>query len=504
MNPFIELLARRATSEKMALKSDLKSYTYQQLFDESKKLASMLKEVGMIEGDISVVACAPGFEFLKVIYATMMLKAKVAIIDPHMGRELYQKKLEQLNPKFAFIDSRLLLLQEHPILRLIYKGLSKNGIYIPFSKKYKTIATGRKLPLLQKHIKASKAKNYEPIKLDHNHSDFEYIITYTSGTINDPKGVVQTVNSVNESIGHVVDLLSKTRAETLATHLPHFMLIGICAGLEVNLWSEDWSPGRKIKFIEENNIHVLFGPPTEYLKLIEYCNKVDRKLPACLQHLIIGSAPAHIVFLEKLANKVEAHTRLTCMYGMTEHLLAAYCDGRKKIAYQCEGDLLGTLVKGVKVKISEDNEILIKSQQLFKNYLGKENHEGFHATGDLGTLDANGNLLLTGRKKDMIIRKNFNIYPALYEPTIKKLIGIEEAVLIGTYNDEIADEKVTLVVEAKQDLSEKKIYSAIKNGKYSIDAEALPDEIIFRNIPRKGRQNKIDRERLRNELASQL
>jgi len=101
----------------------------------------------------------------------------------------------------------------------------------------------------------------------------------------------------------------------------------------------------------------------------------------------------------------------------------------------------------------------------------------------------------------MIIRKNFNIYPALYEPTIKKINGVEEAVLIGTYDEELADEKVTLVLEGSAKIKVEQIFSSIQNGKYSIDPEAIPDEIIIRDIPRKGRQNKIDRAQLRQELS---
>ena len=502
MNPFIKLLSDRADSDQIALKSNAQSHTFKELFEKSRRMASLLKAEGMNRGDISLIACQPGLEFLIIIYATMILKAKVAIIDPHMGRELYLKKLAQLKPKFGFIDSRLLLLQEHPIIRWFYKRIKKEGVYIPYSKKYKSIATGKRMPLLQKHIKAVSSLKYDQIEIDSKHADFDYIITYTSGTINDPKGVVQSVDSINNSIEHVVELLSKTKAKSLATHLPHFMLIGICAGLEVNLWSEKRSAQQKINFIEDRDIHVLFGPPTEYLELINYCNKVGRNFPSCLQHLIIGSAPAHVVFLKKLEEKLDDHTKITCMYGMTEHLIAAYCDGREKIKYECKGDLLGDPVNGVDLKISDKNEILIKSDQLFKKYLGKEEHVGFHSTGDLGYVDERGKLVLTGRKKDMIIRKNFNIYPALYEPTIKKIKGVREAVLIGTYNEDIADEKVSLVIEGASNLKENWLRGEISNGKYGIDPEALPDEIIFRDIPRKGRQNKIDREKLRIQISA--
>jgi len=420
MNPFIKLLTEKASSESIALVEGKHNYSYKDLLSYSRRLASLLQAKGLKSGDTAVVACAPGFEFLSIIFATMMLKAKVAIIDPHMGRALYRKKLKQLKPKFAFIDSRLLLLQEHPILRWVYKTFSKNGIYLPHSNAYTTIATGRKLPLV--------------------------------------------------------------------------------AGLKVNIWSEKWSSKQKIEYIEENDIHVLFGPPADYMNLINYCEKTRRKLPSCLQHLLIGSAPAHVAFLRKLDDKIDASTQMTCTYGMTEHLLAASCDGREKIAYTCEGDLLGTLVSSVKISISESGEILIHSDQLFKKYLGKKAQEGFHSTGDLGILDNQGQLILTGRKKDMIIRKNFNIYPGLYEPTIKKIKGVNEAVLIGIYDESISDERVTLVLEANDSLKKRQIESALRDGEFRINPDALPDNILFRTIPRKGRQDKIDRETLRKQI----
>ena len=123
--------------------------------------------------------------------------------------------------------------------------------------------------------------------------------------------------------------------------------------------------------------------------------------------------------------------------------------GVSKKDYNCEGDLLGKPAKGIDIQIVND-EITLNSNQLFTRYFHLKDRPKYHETGDLGAFDANNLLVLRGRKKDMIIRRNLNIYPAIYEATINRIEGITEAVLVGVYDDTIHDEKVYLVIEGTQ------------------------------------------------------
>ena len=83
--------------------------TAQQLLIRSISVASSLQEKGFRENDIAVVAAQPGEAFLQIMYAVVMLKGKIAIIDPEMGRENYRAKMQQLQPQWMFIDSRFAL-----------------------------------------------------------------------------------------------------------------------------------------------------------------------------------------------------------------------------------------------------------------------------------------------------------------------------------------------------------------------------------------------------------
>jgi long-subunit acyl-CoA synthetase (AMP-forming) len=353
---------------------------------------------------------------------------------------------------------------------------------------------GKKLPALRKHISFSdlqkqieRAPEFIP---DEGLS--ENLIIYTSGTLQTPKGVLHTAKNLAASIHALSNLFIKNKNAIVGTYLPHFMLLGIAAGLPVKLMKPDLSAKAKINFIQKENIGIVFGPPSDYMPLILFCEKNNEMLPQCLQHVMIGSAPVHILFLKRLIAVLPTQTQITCTYGMTENLLVSIIDGRQKILYKGEGDILGKPVEGLQIIIAEDGEILLRSPQMFSRYYHEESSDEWHHTGDLGKIDEDGNIILSGRKKEMIIRRNMNIYPALYENTIKHIEGIDEAAMVGMYDETLHDEKVYLAVEGN-DINIHTIKKQLATGKHSIDKEALPDEIFKMTIPRKGRQNKIDR-----------
>jgi acyl-CoA synthetase (AMP-forming)/AMP-acid ligase II len=163
--------------------------------------------------------------------------------------------------------------------------------------------------------------------------------------------------------------------------------------------------------------------------------------------------------------------------------------------------LLGKPAEGVTIKIVDD-EIVLNSNQLFTRYFHLKTRNEFHETGDLGNFDENGLLILRGRKKDMIIRRNLNIYPAIYEATINRMNGVTEAVLVGVYDDTIHDEKVYLIIEGDANLNKKDILNQLKSGVYSIDNEAMPDDILFMQLPRSGRQHKVNKDAIRDLIKA--
>lgn len=465
-----------------------------ELFERSQVVSCALAARGFSPKDTAVIATEPGSAFLVILYAIILLQGSVALIDPEMGRENYASKIQQLQPRWMFIDSRLLFLKKHRVLQFLLRKLGKKIPSLCIFPGSQLVTVGRKLPVLCRHIRFSDLENgprYFSKTLQGTHESGNIII-YTSGTLAVPKGVVHTGASLEASISILTHLLANQRQATVAATLPHFMLLGITAGLSVKMKDKKMTAAASLRWLDSEKIGILFGPPSDYLPLVHACESSNKRLPDSLEHILLGSAPVHPAFLKRLIRCLPAHTQITCTYGMTENLLLATVDGREKADYTGPGDLVGKCLPGVKIKIQEDGEILVHSAQQFSRYFHQDKASPWHATGDLGELDHRGNLVLYGRKKEMIIRRNMNIYPALYENTIKNMEGIEEAALVGVYDDVLQDEKVYLALEGSG-LNIARIQSQLRQGKYSIDSEALPDHIFQMVIPRKGRQDKIDR-----------
>lgn len=496
-NSFIDAL-RRHSGDKEIFVDNRRAYTIEELLNSARSLAHLLSQKGVKSRDRVVLAIEPNFEFLKVMYANMMLNTQIAIIDPEMGHELYQAKLKQYKPQHIFVDSRLLFLKEHPILKWIVRKVKKTLPTLSKVDNCQLFTVGKRLPIFTKHYHLKSGENdtvysgYQPVD-----ESEDFLVVYTSGTLSEPKGVVHSYGSLRESIALLTRLLTINSHTKIATHLPHFMLLGMTAGIQVFKWNPEMKPSEKSNFINKHKITTLFGPPAEFMPWITYLEYNNEKLPSSIKEIILGSAPVYASFLSRLY-ALSDEVKITCLYGMTEHLMTCYIDGRDKINFGGQGDPLGQPFNAVELAI-EDDEILVKSRQLFTKYLDNPNLQGFHKTGDLGRLDEDIGLILSGRKKDMIIRQNFNIYPALYEPTICKIEGVEEATLVGKYSEEKQDEEVYLIFNGKG--SVKDIEKELHAGPYSIDKEALPDHILNMSIPRKGRQQKADKALLKKLIS---
>jgi acyl-CoA synthetase (AMP-forming)/AMP-acid ligase II len=469
---------------------------------EALHVAAALQAEGMQRGDRVVVAAAPDRRFMVFFYAAMLLQAQVSIIDPEMGREHYAAKLRQFQPHWALIDRRLMFLQEQPLLRRLYLWWWRSGLYFPATPGLRCIGVGPALPLRQPVLDFDalirRGAGLSAGPLTDGETDAEFLITYTSGTVDEPKGVVHTLASLRSALAALQTVIGHEPGQKTAVYLPLFALIGLHSALEVYLIPKSMKARAKLRFYRRHGINLLFAPPAEYLTLLQ---AGGGQLPGSLRHLMIGSAPVYPGFLQKLTAAVGPDVRISCTYGMTEHLLVATTDGRQKLQFAGAGDLLGTVASGVALRIAADGEIEVHSPQLFRRYFHQSDRPHWHATGDLGQLLPDGCLVMTGRKKDMIIRRDTNIYPGLYEPTINRIPGVRAAALVGVYDPAVADERVFLAVECDDhSLTAVHLATLLRDGPYAIDREAWPDEIHLLTLPRSGRQQKVDKHQLRLKM----
>lgn len=159
-------------------------------------------------------------------------------------------------------------------------------------------------------------------------------------------------------------------------------------------------------------------------------------------------------------------------YGLTETSpVVAAGNPEEEVIYGSVGKNL----KGVEVKIDEPNsdgigEILIKGPNVFKGYLNNEeankssfNEDGYFRTGDLGNIDKNGNIYISGRIKNLIVLKNGkNVFPEESQSLIDKMPGVVESFVFGYNKTNPKDPKIVAKIVYDEEYFEGKIEEEIK------------------------------------------
>ena len=99
------------------------------------------------------------------------------------------------------------------------------------------------------------------------------------------------------------------------------------------------------------------------------------------------------------------------------------------------------------------------------------------------------------------MRRQFNVYPELYESTIERIAGVKRCAMVGIYDDVMADERIVLAVEPSANVDaktlEKRLRHELRSGPYSIDSAALPDDVLVMELPVVGRSSKVDKMSIR-------
>ena len=227
-----------------------------------------------------------------------------------------------------------------------------------------------------------------------------------------------------------------------------------------------------------------------------------------------GAAPITPSQMKQIREKMGLN--LCQSFGITETgtvTLTGYDDDEEVIC-----STLGKAIEGVELKIVDDSrqplpngeigEIAVKSVGNMKGYYKMPEQtkmvlddEGYYYTGDLGKLDEHGNLHFIGRKKEVIIRGGFNIYPQEIEELLKKHPKVSEAAVIGL-PDEVLGEVVCAVIRLKQgevsDEQEIKSYIGEQMAKYKV-----PSHVVFVNELPVTASGKIQKVKLKDQLKKE-
>lgn len=481
------------------------SISYSHLSESVENLAKNLVKNGFSRGDRVLMLVRPNITTLQIVLAVVRAGGTLVIADPAMGKVVFQDRMALVQPQWVFVEGILLLLQKLPWLRRL---LRQRGIEIPEMGELTmpNIVNVGKLPFTGNHSlknfmkSVATADNFR--ECERNLQD-DMTIVFTSGTTGKPKGVVHTLSSMLSTIERIGDYVQLTDKDVIYDTGILFIIPALMAGATVVMGQGKFDAEKTVKTYRDYGVTKTLEIPAHMKAIAHHLKNRGEQLPETLDDLMLGAAPVFADFLEELQSVAHPSTRIWSIYGMTELLPAALVSIEEKLAFDRNaGDLVGHLMEGLSPEIAEDGELILSGEGLFDRYLGDEPIHKHH-TGDMARIDEEGRIVLLGRKKDMIIRGKHNIYPPLFEATIRQIEGVTDCAMVGVYNPEKADEEIVLFIECESLLDEKSLREQLLSGENSIDLYAQPDHIIFETLPYSGRSLKLDKKTLR-EAARQI
>ena len=467
--------------------------------------------------------------------ATVAAGGSVVFVDPGSSSDLFASRAALTGAGWMVAESELFAASPLRPLRAITRRAGNRTDYASLG--LKTLRAGPWLPgvpsgtiSLRSLTKGRSVADDEPLSGLREDPGAEAAVLFSSGTFDAPRAVAHTRGSLGSALAGLAD---RHAIDHLATVYTDQLMLGLLALTSGAHWrlppaglSPRIDPARFAKSLGEATHTFLF--PADLAAVLTAVSERLAPVPPQLQRIFAGGAPVLPPLVARM-QVVLPGVQLLAVYGMTEILPIAIADGAEKLIADPDGDLVGELQPGVLARIADDGELIVSGPSLARGYLG-EPPLTEHATGDLAILRER-TVVLLGRKQDMIIRGEAQIYPAVHESAIEALPGIGHAALIGI-PDEIGDERVVLVLQpAGQPVNERPLAGEPKQSNSRddvvagpaqvavllhhplatavapllagvIDPSALPDQIVVLSaIPIDGRGRRPDRAALRRLLG---
>jgi malonyl-CoA/methylmalonyl-CoA synthetase len=312
-------------------------------------------------------------------------------------------------------------------------------------------------------------------------------ILYTSGTTGRSKGALLSHGNLLSNARTLLRLWDWRTDDVLVHALPIFHIHGLFVACHAALLSGTpmrWlnkfdAPGvlRQITDAHEPRATVFMGVPTMYGRLLD---SPDLSVDACaaMRLFISGSAPLLSAASEAFAQR-SGHTILE-RYGMSETGMLCSNPCRPREGPRLPGSV-GKPLPGVGVRIMSDADqpcapdtvghVQVRGPNVFSGYLGMPDQtreaftpDGWFRTGDVGRLDEQGYVHLSGRAKDLIISGGFNVYPAEVEGHLDKLPGVLESAVVGVPHPDFGEGVIAIVVpQPGQTVDESTVIHAMKD-----------------------------------------
>jgi long-chain acyl-CoA synthetase len=352
-------------------------------------------------------------------------------------------------------------------------------------------------------------------------------ILYTSGTTGQPKGAELThlnlmTNVTTTYLTHLpmVDFTDGDQKTVLIT-LPLFHTTGQTVQMNTHIYGGNrvvllprFEPKPTLDAMVNEKVNFWVGVPTMYWALLKYVEETGADISRVKEAMKVctsGGAPMPVEVMKAFESKFDVRVREG--YGLSETSPLATFNHFEKPS---KPGSVGQPIFGVEVRCFDENdnevargergEVVIRGSNVMKGYYKRPDataeafRGGWFHTGDIGVMDDEGYLSIVDRKKDMILRGGYNVYPRELEEVIMTHPAVSLCAVIGVADQRLGEEVKAFVVRKQgAELSETEF---IDWCKAQFAANKYPRYVEFRDDLPIGGTGKIFKRALREEAQS--
>ncbi|HEX3608411.1 MAG TPA: long-chain fatty acid--CoA ligase [Solirubrobacterales bacterium] len=459
--------------------------SYGELDERSARLATLLGEQGVATGDRIGVMLPNVPEFPVAYYGVLRAGAVVVPMNVLLKRREVAFYLEDSGAK--------LLLAWHGFAAEARDGAAD---------------AGAELVEVEPAAFAATLAALEPTPgLADTAEDDTAVILYTSGTTGKPKGAELT----HLNLFRNADVSSRTTCEIgegdiVLGALPLFHSFGQTVGMNASLkvgacltMVARFDPGEALETMQRDGVTHFYGVPTMYGALLHHPERESFDTSA-LRNCITGGASMPVEVLHGFEQAFGA--TVLEGYGLSETSPVA-CSNHPEM--ERKAGSIGTPIEGVEMRVvdEDDNlvaqgevgEIVIRGHNIMKGYWQRPDataeamRGGWFHSGDMARTDEDGYFYIVDRKKDLIIRGGYNVYPREVEEVLYEHPKIREAAVVGVPHDEWGEEiGAAVVLHDGEDLAPEEVSAHVRER---IAAYKYPRVVWFLDELPKGPTGKI-------------
>jgi long-chain acyl-CoA synthetase len=431
-----------------ALRLDDAVMTYAELDDASARIAARLRARGVAPGDRIGIMLPNVPQFAVVYYG--VLRAGAVVVPMNV-------QLKQREVAFYLGDSGAqLVFAWHDCAPAALDGATE---------------AGAEAIVVEPGELAAALRSTEPVaEVAARSGDDTAVILYTSGTTGRPKGAELTHSNLGRNVEVATRLFSLEPGDVILGALPLFHSFGQTCGLNAAVTTGGclalvprFDPRAVLETIERHGVSVFEGVPTMYSALLNQPER-DSFDVSSLRVCVSGGAALPVEILRSFEES------FGCIvlegYGLSETSPIASFNHPDR---ERKAGSIGTPIEGVEMKLLDTSdgvgEIAIRGHNVMKGYWQRPeataeaiDPDGWFRTGDLARVDDDGYFFIVDRKKEMIIRGGYNVYPRELEEVLHEHPAVLEVAVVGIPHPALGEEVGAAV--------------ALKPG-----ASATPDEL---------------------------